>query len=301
MALWQSEANSNLNLISWNIAGRADAWRQLLDTGADIALLQEATAPPPAVAEKISVDGEPWRTEGTDANRPWRAAVVQLSNRVRTTWYRPLPVEQAGDADLRVSRRGTLAAAEVTGADGASYTVVSMYGLWEKPHRSTRSGWIYADASVHRLISDLAAFVGQQGGHRVLAAGDLNILHGYGENGSAYWAAMYATVFERMRAMGIPFVGTQAPHGRCAEPWPPELPRESANVPTYHTTRMSPAQACRQLDFVFASTDLVRVLLFARSMNPRTGGRAIIVGCASNSGDFTPIRALRRSGVPAGA
>ena len=34
----------------------------------------------------------------------------------------------------------------------------------------------------------------------MLAAGDLNILYGYGENGSAYWAARYATVFDRMRA-----------------------------------------------------------------------------------------------------
>src|SRR5690242_6297349 len=111
MALRQSEANANMNLISWNIARRADAWRRLLDTDADVALLQEATAPPPDVAAKIVVDGEPWRTEGADANRPWRVAVVQLSNRVRTTWYRPLPVDQAGHADLLVSRRGTLAAA----------------------------------------------------------------------------------------------------------------------------------------------------------------------------------------------
>jgi Endonuclease/Exonuclease/phosphatase family len=264
MPLRQSEANFNLNLISWNIARRDDAWRRLLDTDADVALLQEATAPPSDVAAKILVDGEPWRTEGADANRPWRAAVVQLSNRVRTTWYRPSPFGQAGDANLGVSRRGTLAAAEVAGADGTSYTVVSMYGLWERPHLSTRSSWIYADASVHRLISDLAVFVGQQDGHRVLAAGDLNILHGYGENGSVYWGARYATVFERMRTMGIPFVGPQAPCGRCAEPWPTELPRESANVPTYYTTRMTPAQACRQLDFVFASTGLVpRLFVYA--------------------------------------
>ena len=130
-----------------------------------------------------------------------------------------------------------------------------MYGLWERPHRSRRSSWIYADASVHRLISDLAVFVGQQGGQGVLAAGDLNILHRYGENGSVYWGARYATVFERMRAMGIPFVGPQAPHGRCAEPWPTELPSESVNVPTYHTTRMTPAQASRQLMILAATSD----------------------------------------------
>jgi endonuclease/exonuclease/phosphatase family metal-dependent hydrolase len=100
-------------------------------------------------------------------------------------------------------------------------------------------------------------FVGRQKGHRILAAGDLNILYGYGEEGSAYWSARYATVFERMKAMGLPFVGPQAPNGRCADPWPAELPVESANVPTYHTVRMKPAQACRQLDFVFASSELV--------------------------------------------
>jgi hypothetical protein len=41
MALWPSETNTNLNLISWNIARRDDAWRRLLDTDADVALLQE--------------------------------------------------------------------------------------------------------------------------------------------------------------------------------------------------------------------------------------------------------------------
>ena len=121
----------------------------------------------------------------------------------------------------------------------------------------TGSGWIYADASAHRLISDLSVFLGQQTGHRVVAAGDLNILHGYGEGGNAYWAARYQTIFQRMEALGLPFVGPQAPNGRRAEPWPTELPLSSDNVPTYHTIRTSPAEATRQLDFVFASSELV--------------------------------------------
>ena len=57
--------------------------------------------------------------------------------------------------------------------------------------------------------------------------GDLNILHGHGDYGSAYWAALYATVFTRMAALGLPFIGPQAPHGRQAEPWPDELPPDS--------------------------------------------------------------------------
>ena len=78
----------------------------------------------------------------------------------------------------------------------------------EKPHPTTgSSSWIYADAAVYRLISDISVFVGHQSGHRILAAGDLNILHGYGESGSVYWASRYATVFDRMRALGLSFVG----------------------------------------------------------------------------------------------
>ena len=257
-----------MKLISWNIAGRAEAWRQLLNSGADIALLQEATKPPSDVASQVEVDDEPWSSPCANARRPWRAAIVQLSTRVKTKWYRPQLLEDAkGDDVVAVSRRGSLAAAEVAAPDGKVYTVISMYGLWEAPHASTRGSKEYADAAVHRLISDLAVFVARQRGHRILASGDLNILYGYGELGSAYWAARYATVFDRMKAMGLPFVGPQAPNGRkCAEPLPSELPPNSANVPTYHSTRMKPAQATRQLDFVFASTDLIPKLAI-RALN----------------------------------
>jgi hypothetical protein len=244
-------------LVSWNIDRWPEAWRELLNSGADVALLQEATRPPNDVASRIEVDEAPWRTQGAG---PWRAAIVRLTDRVEVKWFRSAPLGEA-DPDhqdvLAVSRLGTLAAARIKADDGTDFVVASMYGLWERPHHSIRSNWIYADASVHRLISDLAAFVGRQKGHRILAAGDLNILHGYGDNGSPYWGARYETVFARMQALGIPFVGPHAPNGRCAEPWPAELPADSMNVPTYFARpRMTPAQAQRQLDFVFASRDL---------------------------------------------
>jgi hypothetical protein len=35
-----------VKMIAWNIAQRPDAWRLLLDSDADIALLQEAREPP---------------------------------------------------------------------------------------------------------------------------------------------------------------------------------------------------------------------------------------------------------------
>jgi endonuclease/exonuclease/phosphatase family metal-dependent hydrolase len=245
-----------MKMISWNIAQREEAWRLLLDVDADIALLQEATEPPADVARALDVDPASWRTVGAGLDRPWRVAVVKLSNRVDVQWIEAKPIEDAQRGELAVSRLGTLAAATVTPSSGEPLIVASLYAAWEKHHSSTGRSEIYADGSVHRLISDLSVLIGRKAGQRIIAAGDLNILHGHGEHGNAYWAARYATVFSRMSALGLPFVGPQAPAGRQAEPWPDELPRASSNVPTYHTNQQTPATATRQLDFVFASSSL---------------------------------------------
>ena len=115
-----------------------------------------------------------------------------------------------------------------------------MYAVWETPHGCTRSQWIFADGSVHRIV----------------AAGDLNIYRGYGERGSGYWAGRCETVFAGMAALGLPFVGPQLPNGRPAHPRQPELPEGCINVPTYYTSHQAPATASHQLDFVFASSGL---------------------------------------------
>ncbi len=87
----------------------------------------------------------------------------------------------------------------------------------------------------------------------MVVAGDWNLLRGYAEDGDPYWAARAQSVFDRAAAMGLRYVGPQAPHGRQADPWPTELPRSSRNVPTFHDDQQTPAQAARQLDHVFAS------------------------------------------------
>ena len=235
-----------VKVISWNIGGGVAPWQWLTEMDADVALLQEAGEPPRDLVKPVDVDPAPWRTAGWSV---WarRTAIAKLSDRVNVEW---ITAKSLGDADsgaLAVSRPGTLTAAIVTLPDVEPFVVVSMYSFWESPHVSTGSGLIVSDASAHRLVSDLSAFIGQQRGHRILAAGDLNILHGHGEHGDEYWASRYGTVFSRMEALGLPFVGPQAPNGRQADPWPDELPRESKNVPTY---------AARQLDFVFASREM---------------------------------------------
>ena len=252
-----------IRIVSWNIAQREDAWRALLDSDADIALLQEATEPPADVASRVDVNPGPWCTAGLGA-RPWRTAIAKLSPEVHLEWIKSQPIENTSDGDLSVSRLGTLSAAIVKSENTKPFIIVSMYAAWEAPHSSVKSSWIYADGSVHRLISDLSAFIGQQAKHRILAAGDLNILHGYGE--TLYWADRHKTIFSRMEALGLKFVGPQTPADRLATPWPDELPSSSKNVPTYHTSRQSPVTATRQLDFVFSSTKLA-ASLHVRAIN----------------------------------
>jgi hypothetical protein len=112
----------------------------------------------------------------------------------------------------------------------------------------------------------VAALVNSSRGHRLVIAGDLNLLHGYGEYGNPYWAGRYQTVFDRAEAMGLTMVGPRFPNGRQADPWPTELPQGSIAVPTYHTSRQGPGGATRQLDFVFASRELSdRLLVHARN------------------------------------
>ena len=241
-----------MKIVSWNIAGLLKPWHTLANMGGDVALLQEAGQPPSEIAERIEVDPAPWGTAGLDGARAWRTAIARLSERVRVEWIEAKPLDYASPGELAVSRLGTLTAARVEAPGIEPFVVVSMYSLWTNPHSSVGK-WILADASAHRLVSDLSAFTGTRIGHRIVAAGDLNILHGYGEDGSEYWAGRYRTVFERMEALGLSFVGPQHPHGRQADPWPDELPPESKNVPTYHTNRQTPRTAKRQLDFVFAS------------------------------------------------
>ena len=121
--------------------------------------------------------------------RAWRTSIARLNRSIELKRHSVYPLDTAPAGALGVSCIGTLMAADVTdAATGETYTLASMYGSWESPHTGTASDWIYADASVHRLVSDLSVFIGRQKRHRIIAAGDFNILYGHGEHGSSYWA-----------------------------------------------------------------------------------------------------------------
>ena len=253
-----------MKIVSWNMQHKRESWRRLLDMDIDLALLQETCRPPDDVADRIEID--PVRLEGHGGRVPWPTAIAKISDRIRVEWLEAKPVGHSALGDIAVSSPGTLTVGRVTPPSGQPFIAASIYGEWENPSSLMGSRLIYADASAHRLVSDLAVFVGKQHGHRVLAAGDLNICRGHGENGNEYWAARYATVFARMEAIGIPCIGPEFPNGRQADPWPDELPRGSQNVPTFHTVRQRPETATRQLDYVFASTEFAK-FLSVRALN----------------------------------
>ena len=243
-----------IRLVSWNMAHRRAAWAGLDDLDADVALLQEAGRPDPQWARAVGADpSDSWETTLLAGRAPWRAAVARLSDQVELRPRATLTLETATSAnDWVVSRAGSIAAADVI-VDGVSaFTAVSVYAAWETAAR----GRDYADAAAHRILSDLSALLGPRRAHRVIVAGDWNILHGYGESGDEYWKARYDSVFGRATALGLRFVGPQHPNGRQADPWPDELPRESLCVPTFHHSGQTPTTATRQLDFVFASNSL---------------------------------------------
>lgn len=235
----------------WNLNGVA-TWDSITSSGIDVALLQEAPKPPATWPGAVVPNpNEGWATAGWRPGR-WsrRSAIVQVSDQVKVV---PRELGAVGDLDtaaIPVSRPGTLAIADIEFGE-ETISVASMYAGWE--HATDPRRTLYADAAAHRLLSDLSAMITGASNHRIIAAGDLNILHRYGEHGNPYWAARYASVFDRAEAMGLQFVGPQAPHGRQADPVPVELPEASRDVPTYHTSRQSPTGATRQLDFVFVS------------------------------------------------
>jgi endonuclease/exonuclease/phosphatase family metal-dependent hydrolase len=262
----------SMRLMSWNMGRSVKNWAHLLSLGnVDIALLQEAVPPGPAAQLRQTVPsaaGEPW---STGKGRRFCAAIARLSDRVTA---RPIPTSALGEAGpktLGVSMPGSLAAAEVTEA-GETITVVSIYAAWASPLSSKTRPWIYGDASAHRLISDISALVESERRHKLIVAGDLNILYGYGDHGSPYWKGRYESVFARMEALGIPFIGPQHPAGtKCAVP-PRELPSDSLNVPTFRTRRANPSSATRQIDFVFASRSLAGRLTVCALNSPEQWG-----------------------------
>ena len=250
-----------ISVVCWNISRRAEPWRELAEMArqgqADVALLQEAGNPPGDLESLL-----PYRDEGSwnlHLHDRW-CRVVALSERVEVEPFRPvLSILKPGPHEFVVSGVGTIAAARVTSQGRPpqqAFIAVSMHARWIMPHPTTGSPWSVgaSDVSAHRIISDLSTFIGHTdpSRHRILAAGDLNMF--FGATGHTMsLPERERTVWSRFEALGLRFIGPQAPHGRQADTYPPDVPADTRNVPTHHSSRQLPVDADRQLDYAFAS------------------------------------------------
>ena len=263
-----------IRVVSWNIAKRMRPWRELAEMArqgqADLALLQEAGSPPGDLIHMVHHDDKVFWSR--DLYDRW-PLVVKLSDRVEVKRFHQVPpISELGDRDIGVSGVGTIAAARVVplGRPDKAFIAASMYARYMKPHPSTRSPWSVgaSDVSAHRILSDLSAFVGHEdpSKHRILAAGDLNMI--YGATGGALTLPMREqTVWDRMTALGLQFLGPQAPNGRQPATPQPDVPTDTKNVPTYYSPRQKSAvNANRQFDYAFASPSL-RQTAEARALN----------------------------------
>lgn len=236
-------------LVSCNVH-RLQIWPDLVDTGADVALVQEATGPIGAPHEVLPGGEGSWATSGWE-QRPWRTAIARLTDRVALDPIISGEIAGKDRETLPISRAGTITAARVLVDAEAHFTAVSVYAPFERYLKRDRPIW--ADGSAHRILSDLAPLLWDHRREPVIVAGDWNIPRGYGDDGIEEYKRRYDTVFDRAEALELAFVGPEYPNGRRAEPWPAELPEDSTCVPTYFRTGQGPPTATRQLDFVFAS------------------------------------------------
>ena len=224
--------------------------------GVDVALLQEAGSPPGDLVHMVRYEDDVLGSRHLYDRWP---LVVRLSDRVEVEGFRQVPpISYLGEQDIDVSGIGTMAAARVAppGRPEEAFVAVSMYARWMKPHPSTRSPWRAgaSDVSAHRILSGLSAFIGQDdpSRHRILAAGDLNMM--YGATGRTLaLPERERTVWDRFEALGLEFLGPQAPNGRQAAAPPPDVPPDTRNVPTFYPIGKSAADAAVQLDYAFAS------------------------------------------------
>ena len=249
-----------IKIVSWNIAKRSRPWYELAEMArqgaVDVALLQEAGSPPKDLVGLIQYEDDVFWNRNLYDRWPM---VVSLSDHVEVDSFRQVPpISELGEREIGVSGIGTIAAAKIAprGRPQDAFVAISMYARWMKPHPWTESKWQVgaSDVSVHRILSDLSTFIGDcdPSKHRVLAAGDLNMI--YGATGNQYsLPERERSVWVRFKSLGFEFLGPQVPEGRTVVSPQPDTPDDTRNTPTFHTRKQSPQQANRQLDYVFAS------------------------------------------------
>ena len=197
-----------LTVASWNMNQNPAAWSHLQVLverhGIDVFLLQEAGRPREAPEGFDVVPNRVHQRWKILPHRRYCSAIASVRGRATLTPRPAVPLSEAKVdwGEFVASHPGQFAAADVTTPGGDAITVVSLYGIWDK---IPETGQLFADATLHRAISDLAVLFNQRGADKVLVAGDLNVWHAY-EGAGERWAQRFHTVFDRLAAHGLPLL-----------------------------------------------------------------------------------------------
>lgn len=138
----------------------------------------------------------------------------------------------------------TVVAARV-GEEPECIWAVSLYGLWDEMDQSRE---IYAEATLHRALSDLTPLMQKKSAQRMIIAGDLNVWHGF--KGKP-WGARYKTVFDRLAAYELELVGPFRAEGAALDGCPCGSGANCRHVQTYRHQRKAGGMPF-QNDYVFA-------------------------------------------------
>ena len=247
-------------VVCWNINKQIEPWKCLVEMGkegeADVAILQEAGVAPENLKESAEHNH---KLSDNPLGFDRFPLIVTLSNSVTVeTFKQKRPISDLHSDEIGVSDIGTIAAARIypVGQPDQYFIAVSMYARWLTSHPLAPGKWIISTNSAHRIISDLATFIGKTdpASHRILAGGDLNMIYGGCDKWGIYrWDR---TVWDRFQSLDLEFMGPQQPDGgRPPEPGivPADVPVNTRNVPTYYKRGDNPQGAANQLDYVFAS------------------------------------------------
>jgi hypothetical protein len=240
-----------VRLLCWNLGNGKATWADVgASDGYDVALLQQA--PDPSGRTEITTvppAGSPWRIGRAAA----RTAIARLSEAVTLTELATSPVDEDEPGRLGISRQGSLTVATVTlVATGEAIDVASVYGQWDAP--ATGGTDYYADAAMHRILSDLSPLI-VAGARPLIVAGDFNSVLGVsGEEIGERTAARHAGIFDRMEVLGLRLAGPRAanpdPMGSSAAD---ASSSAGGNVATFGA---EPADRTQQIDYCYVSEDL---------------------------------------------
>jgi hypothetical protein len=253
--------------MSWNMHQRDDAWEHLRSLVArhDVAaaLVQEARQPQeleggwqchPEVDDpqrwRIAVPRVFRAADGSlkDVKRPFASAVITTGDRPMSP-REPTELRDAADGEFACSHPGQFAVADFDLLDGQRLTLISLYGVWD---RMLDSGDLFAEATLHRAISDLTVVFQQRSAVYVLIGGDLNL---YSYSDGTVWGDRWMTVLSRLAAYGLEICGPFRPESDPRLVGCPCPDAACRHVNTYlHLSR--PGSRPHQLDYFLASPAL---------------------------------------------